>query len=120
MTRVLALSGLAFIAVAFVLTPIVIARAVSANDLPVKSLRSGSRIATVLSTLFVGMTLVVATYGVAASLQPTPKEGMSYLLERSSLGGWFVLLVLGLFTMAVVSSLGAIAARRSYRRTIAL
>jgi uncharacterized membrane protein YidH (DUF202 family) len=118
--QVLAFTGLALLVVAFVLAPFVIARAVRGSDLPDVSLRSGSRVATVLSTLFVVMAVAILGCGVAAALQPTPLKGMGYYLERSALGGWYVLLAAAFVTLAVVSSLGTFAARRSYRRTIAL
>ena len=105
---------------AFVLAPFVIARAVRRSDLPDISLRSGSRVATVLSTLFAFMAVAISGCGVAAALQPAPLKGMSYYLERSALGGWYVLLAAAFVTLALVSSLGTFAARRSYRRTIAL
>jgi uncharacterized membrane protein YidH (DUF202 family) len=115
-----AYTGLGLIIVAFVLAPFVIARAVRSSDLPIESLHSGSRVATALSTLFVIMAMAISACGVATSLQPTPQKGMNYLLERSALGGWFVLLVLGFVTMAVISSLGTFTARRSYGRAVAL
>jgi hypothetical protein len=118
--QIVAFTGLGLLVVAFVLAPFVIARAVRRSDLRDESLRSGSRVATTLSTLFVIMALAIAACGVAASLQPTPQKGMSYYLERSALGGWYVLLVAGFVAMAVVSNLGTFAARRSYRRTVAL
>jgi hypothetical protein len=115
-----ALTGLGLVIVAFVLAPFVIARAVRNSELPVESLHSGSRVATALSALFVGMTLTVSAYGIAASLQPIPQKGTSYMMERSALGGWFVLLGVAFAAMAVLSSLGTFSARRSYRRTVAL
>jgi hypothetical protein len=42
------------------------------------------------------------------------------MMERSALGGWFVLLGVAFAAMAVLSSLGTFSARRSYRRTVAL
>jgi hypothetical protein len=118
--QILAFTGLALLVMAFVLAPFVIARAVRRSDLPDISLRSGSRVATVLSTLFAFMAVAISGCGVAAALQPAPLKGMSYYLERSALGGWYVLLAAAFVTLALVSSLGTFAARRSYRRTIAL
>ncbi len=118
--QVLAFTGLALLVVAFVLAPFVIARAVRRCDLPDISLRSGSRVATVFSTLFAFMAVAISGCGVAAALQPIPLKGMSYYLERSALGGWYILLAAAFVSLAVVSSLGTFSARRSYRRMIAL
>jgi hypothetical protein len=118
--QVVAFTGLGLLAVAFVLAPFIIARAVRRSDLPDETLRSGSRVATTLSALLVFMALTISACGMAASLQPTPQKGASYFLERSALGGWYVLLALAFVTLAVVSSLGTFAARRSYRRTVSL
>jgi hypothetical protein len=66
------------------------------------------------------MAVAISGCGVAAALQPTPLKGMSYYVERSALGGWYVLLAVAFVALALVSSLGTFSARRSYRRTIAL
>jgi|GEM_PF-3090492 len=112
--------GLGFTVIAFLLAPFVIARSVRASELQLEVLRSGSRVATALSTLLILMTLAISACGVAISLQPTPQKGMSFLSERSALGGWLVLLVVGFVITAVISSLGTFAARKSYRRTVSL
>lgn len=118
--QIIARIGLGFTVIAFLLAPFVIARLVRASELQIEVLRSGSRVATTLSTLLVFMTLAISACGVATSLQPTPQEGMSFLSERSALGSWFVLLVVGFVITAVISSLGTFAARKSFRRTVAL
>ena len=112
--------GLGFTVIAFLLAPFVIARSVRGSELQIENLRSGSRVATTLSTLLVFMTLAISACGVATSLQPTPQKGMSFLSERYTLGSWFVLLVVGFVITAVISSLGTFAARKSFRRTVAL
>lgn len=118
--KVIAFAGLCLLVVAFVLAPIVVARAVRDSELSDESLRSGSRVALTLSTLLVFVALAIAAFGLTASLQPAPQRGMSYFLEKSTLGGWYVLLDVAFVMLAVVSSLGTISARRSYRRTVAL
>ena len=118
--QMIARIGLGFTVIAFLLAPFVIARSVRAGELQIEVLRSGSRVATALSTLLILMTLAISACGVAISLQPTPQEGMSFLSERSALGGWLVLLVVGFVITAVISSLGTFAARKSYRRTVSL
>jgi hypothetical protein len=118
--QIIARIGLGFTVIAFLLAPFVIARSVRASELQIEVLRSGSRVATALSTLLVLMTLAISACGVAISLQPIPQEGMSFLSERSALGGWLVLLVVGFVITAVISSLGTFAARKSYRRTVSL
>ena len=118
--QIVARIGLGFTVIAFLLAPFVIARSVRANELQIEDLRSGSRVATALSTLLILMTLAISACGVALSLQPTPQKGMSFLSERSALGGWLVLLVVGFVITAVISSLGTFAARKSYRRTVSL
>ena len=118
--QIIARIGLGFTVIAFLLAPFVIARSVRASELQIEVLRSGSRVAATLSTLLVFMTLAISACGVATSLQPTPQKGMSFLSERSTLGSWFVLLVVGFAITAVISSLGTFAARKSFRRTVAL
>ena len=119
-TRLVAYIGLSLIVVAFVLAPFVIAQEVRGGEIPIKSLRSSSRTATALSALFVTMTLAVAACAVAASMQPTPLKGSSYLTWRSTLGGWNVPLVLAFAMMSIVSCLGTFASRRAYKRISAL
>ena len=118
--QIIADIGLGFTVIAFLLAPFVIARSVRASELQIEVLRSGSRVATALSTLLILMTLVISACGVAISLQPTPQKGTSFLSERSALGSWLVLLVVGFVITAVISSLGTFAARKSYRRTVSL
>jgi hypothetical protein len=118
--QIIARIGLGFTVIAFLLAPFVIARSVRASELQIEVLRSGSRIATALSSLLILMTLAISACGVATSLQPIPQKGASFLSERSALGGWFVLLVVGFVITALISGLGTIAARRSYRRTVSL
>jgi hypothetical protein len=118
--QIIARIGLGFIVIAFLLAPFVIAHSVRASALQIEVLRSGSRVATALSTLLILMTLAISACGVATSLQPTPQKGMSYWMVRSAHGGLLALLVVGFVITAVISSLGTFAARKSYRRTVSL
>ncbi len=110
--------GMGLFTISWFTLPAVITQMMRDGELPIAFLRTEVRRSAALAALSGVLALLAVGVRVALSLQPTPLPGASYLMYRSSIGLWDVPLLFGVVLLTVVSALGAVAARRSYTRTL--
>lgn len=110
--------GLGLFTVSWFSLAAVISEMLRDGVLPTAFLRSGVRLSVPLSALSGVLVLLAVSGRVALLFQPTPLPGASYWIYRSSLGLWEGPLLAGFLMLMIVSVLGAVAARRSYTRTL--
>ena len=117
---ILAIVGAVLLGAAWAVMPFVVTRSVRKSLFSAASLRSGSRVATLLATLLTTLAALVVACKVALLLQTRPPSGTSYIVMRSSLGVWYTPVAAGLTLLALSSLAGASAARRASRRALEL
>jgi len=117
---ILAIVGAALLVAAWAAMPFVVTRSVRQSLFSATSLRSGSRVATVLAGLLATLAALVVACKVALMLQTRPPSGTSYIVMRSGLGVWYTPVAVGLTLLALSSFAGASAARRASRRALDL
>jgi len=110
--------GLGFLVISWLSMPGVVTQMLRSGELPVRSLHSEVRLSMWMAGLNAALTLLAVGIQVAISLQPLPVPGASYILYRSTLGGWDVALLIGYFILTAISATGAHVARRSYASTL--
>jgi len=110
--------GLGLFTISWFSLPAVITQMLRDGELPISFLRTEVRLSAALAALSGVLALLAVGNRVALLLQPTPLPGASYWMYRSSIGMWDVPLLIGFLLLTILSALGAVAARRSYTRTL--